>query len=358
MSKQRRIPSQKPAGSPIRVLVVDDSPVVREIFARELARDPDIEIVGTAPDPFVARDLIVLHEPDVITLDIEMPKMDGLTFLRKLMRHHPLPVVVVSSLSPAGGELAVSAMEAGAVEVMCKRGGSSVAGDLAVELRDKVKAAARAKIADPCAGPIDRLPAHGPTDHLIVIGASTGGTRALAQLLAAMPEDGPALAIVQHMPENFTGAFARRLNQVCAMEVMEASDGDRLTQGRVLVAPGNKHLIVRRSAASLYVEVKDGPLVSRHRPSVDVLFKSAAQAAGPLCIGALLTGMGKDGAAGLLAIRQAGGATLAQDEATSAVYGMPHEAVKLGAVQESLPLDAIPGALQRLAAAPATALRA
>jgi two-component system chemotaxis response regulator CheB len=346
----------KPLQNPrIRVLVVDDSPVVREIFTRELARDPEIEVVGSAPDPFVARDLIVLKEPDVITLDLEMPRMDGLTFLRKLMRHHPIPVVVVSSLSPAGGEMAVSAMEAGAVEVMCKRGGSSVAGDLAIELRDKVKAAARSRLPGPDTAPFGKLPAHGPTDHVVVMGASTGGTRALAQLLATMPEDGPSIAIVQHMPEHFTQAFAQRLNRLCAMEVMEASDGDRLTQGRVLIAPGNKHMIVRRSGASLYVEVKDGPLVSRHRPSVDVLFKSAAQAAGPLAIGALLTGMGKDGAAGLLAIRQAGGATLAQDEATSVVFGMPKEAVKLEAAQEVLPLESIPAALQRLAANPVEA---
>lgn len=331
----------------IRVLVVDDSPIVREIFARELARDPDIEVVGTAPDPFAARDLIVLHEPDVLTLDIEMPRMDGLTFLRKLMRHHPIPVVVVSSLSPAGGEMAVSAMEAGAVEVMCKRGGSNVVGDLAVELRDKVKAAARAKIHPQTDAPVQRLAAAGPSNHLIAIGASTGGTRALSRILAAMPADAPAIAIVQHMPEHFTYSFAQRLNKICAMEVKEADDGDRLTQGRVLIAPGNRHMIVRRSSASLYVEVKDGPLVSRHRPSVDVLFKSAAQAAGANAIGALLTGMGKDGAAGLKLMRDAGAMTIAQDETTSVVFGMPKEAILLGAAQEVLPLDAIPAALLR-----------
>lgn len=331
----------------IRVLVVDDSPIVREIFARELARDTEIEVVGTAPDPFAARDLIILHEPDVLTLDIEMPRMDGLTFLRKLMRHHPLPVVVVSSLSPAGGEMAVSAMEAGAVEVMCKRGGSNVVGDLALELRDKVKAAARAKIHPPSSTPVQRLAGLGPSNHLIAIGASTGGTRALHDILAAMPADAPAMAIVQHMPEHFTYSFAQRLNKICAMEVKEAEDGDRLTQGRVLIAPGNKHMIVRRSSASLYVEVKEGPLVSRHRPSVDVLFKSAAQAAGANTIAALLTGMGKDGAAGLKVLRDAGAATIAQDETTSVVFGMPKEAILLGAAQEVLPLDAIPKSLLR-----------
>jgi two-component system, chemotaxis family, protein-glutamate methylesterase/glutaminase len=331
----------------IRVIVVDDSPVVREIFARELARDPEIDVVATAPDPFVARDLIVAHKPDVLTLDIEMPRMDGLTFLRKLMRHHPIPVVVVSSLSPQGGEIAVSAMEAGAVEVMCKRGGSNIVGDLAVELRDKVKAAARAKHHQTKDVPLQRLPTGGSTSHLIAIGASTGGTRALHRVLSSMPEDAPAIAIVQHMPENFTASFARRLNETCAMEVKEAEDGDRLTQGRVLLAPGNRHMIVRRTGTSLYVEVKDGPLVSRHRPSVDVLFKSAASAVGADVVGALLTGMGKDGAEGLKTLKEVGAMTIAQDEATSVVFGMPKEAILLGAAKKVLPLDSIPSAIIR-----------
>lgn len=334
----------------IRVLIVDDSPVVRDIFSRELARDPDIEIVGVAPDPYVARDLIVLHDPDVVTLDIEMPRMDGLTFLRKLMRHHPVPVVVVSSLSTSGGEIAISALEAGAVEVMCKRGGSGMVGDLAVELRDKVKAAASAKIAKSGeAAPIMRLAQAGPSNHLVVIGASTGGTRALHQILGALPGDAPAMAIVQHMPENFTRAFAQRLNSISAMEVKEAVDGDRLASGRALIAPGDKHMVIRNSGASLYVEVRHGPLVSRHRPSVDVLFKSAAQAAGDLAIGVLLTGMGKDGASGLKALRDAGAGTIAQDEATSTVFGMPKEAILLGAAAKILPLDGIPAGLLAMA---------
>ncbi len=340
----------------IRVLIVDDSPVVREVFSRELSRDPEIEVVGAAPDPYVARDLIVLHEPDVLTLDIEMPRMDGLTFLRKLMRHHPLPVVIVSSLTPAGGEVAVSAMEAGAVEVLCKRGGSNLVGDLGVELRDKVKSAARARVGLPGEEtPIARLAARGPSNHLLVLGASTGGTRALTRLLSAMPAESPAMAIAQHMPENFTRAFAERLNSLSAMEVKEAVDGDRLAPGRALLAPGNKHMVIRRSGASLYVEVRSGPLVSRHRPSIDILFKSAAQAAGSLTVGALLTGMGKDGAAGLKALRDAGAQTLVQDEATCAVFGMPKEAILLGAAQHVLPLDAIPQALLEMASAPIAA---
>jgi two-component system, chemotaxis family, protein-glutamate methylesterase/glutaminase len=340
----------------IRVLIVDDSPVVREVFLRELSRDPEIEVVGMAPDPYVARDLIILHEPDVLTLDIEMPRMDGLTFLRKLMRHHPLPVVIVSSLTPSGGEVAVAAMEAGAVEVICKRGGSNMVGDLGVELRDKVKSAARARISVPGEEtPIMRLAAMGPSNHLVVMGASTGGTRALHRILAAMPAEAPAMAIVQSMPENFTQAFAERLNSLSAMEVKEACDGDRLAPGRALIAPGNKHMVVRRSGASLYVEVRQGPLVMRHRPSVDILFKSAAQAAGQLAVGVLLTGMGKDGAAGLKSLRDVGAATIAQDEASCAVFGMPKEAILLNAAQQVLPLDSIPEAMLKAAAQTVTA---
>jgi two-component system chemotaxis response regulator CheB len=346
-------------GRRIRVLVVDDSAVVREVFSRELARDPGIEVVGAVPDPYVARDEIVRLEPDVVTLDVEMPRMDGLTFLRKLMRYHPMPVIIVSSLTQKGGGLALEALESGAVDVMCKPGSAYSVGDMSIELREKVKAAAGARLRIPSASPGASAPARlslSKTTHVVVaIGASTGGCQALQSVLSAMPANAPGIVVVQHMPEHFTRSFAERLNGLCAMEVKEAEDGDRVSPGRVLIAPGNRHMLLTRSGAVYQVTVKDGPLVSRHRPSVDVLFKSVARFAGSNAVGAILTGMGGDGAAGLKEMRTAGAATIAQDEASCVVFGMPKEAIKLEAAAHVVPLDGIAGKLLELAARTASA---
>ncbi|MCE5229370.1 chemotaxis response regulator protein-glutamate methylesterase [bacterium] len=336
-----------------RVLIVDDSAVVRQIFARELARDPAIEVVGTAVDPFVARDMIVALKPDVVTLDIEMPRMDGITFLRKLMRYYPLPVIIVSSLTARGGELALEAMEAGAVDVMCKPGSSYTVGDMSVELSDKIKAAARVKVVarnapvKPALAP--RLSMTRTTHKVVAIGASTGGTQALQQVLSAMPANAPGIVIVQHMPEHFTRSFAERLNQLSAIEVKEAADGDTVTPGRALIAPGNYHMLLRRSGAVYQVQIKEGPLVSRHRPSVDVLFRSVAQYAGRNAVGVIMTGMGGDGAAGMKDMHDAGAETIAQDEASCVVFGMPKEAIKTGGVDIVAPLDQIPQKILDLA---------
>jgi two-component system chemotaxis response regulator CheB len=330
----------------IRVLVVDDSAVVRQIFERELARDPSIEVIGTAPDPYVARDKIVELKPDVITLDIEMPRMDGLTFLRKLMHHYPLPVIIVSSLTTRGGELALEALEAGAVEVMCKPGAAYAVGDMSVELVDKIKAAARVRVqrrlGSVAAAAGTRLALTRTTNKIVAIGASTGGTQALQQTLMAMPPNAPGIVIVQHMPEHFTRSFADRLNELCTIHVKEAEDGDTVTPGKALIAPGNFHMLLNRSGAVYYVNVKKGPLVSRHRPSVDVLFKSVARYAGRNAVGVIMTGMGADGAQGLLEMKNGGASTVAQDEASCVVYGMPREAVALGAADSIVPLGDIP----------------
>ncbi|HPU98018.1 MAG TPA: chemotaxis response regulator protein-glutamate methylesterase [Candidatus Hydrogenedentes bacterium] len=345
-------------GKPVRVLIVDDSALVRKILSEELARDPEIEVVGTATDPYVARDKIVQLKPDVVTLDIEMPRMDGLTFLRKLMKHYPLPVIVVSSLTKKGGDLALEALESGAVDVMCKPGAAYTVGDMSVELIDKIKAAARVRVArrtqtdTPAIGqtPIVRSTAMSRTTYkVIAIGASTGGTEALTALLRVLPADAPGIVIVQHMPEHFTRSFADRLNQLCAVEVKEAANDDTVMPGRVLIAPGNYHMLLRRSGARYYVEVKSGPLVSRHRPSVDVLFKSTAQTAGRNAVGVILTGMGRDGAEGMKMMHDAGAKTIAQDEASCVVFGMPKEAIALGGVDFVLPLNQIAQKMLRLA---------
>jgi two-component system chemotaxis response regulator CheB len=342
---------------PIRVLVVDDSAIVRKVLSQELGKDGDIEVVGAAPDPFVARDMIVQLAPDVITLDIEMPRMDGLTFLRRLMRFRPLPVVIVSSLTPRGGEVALEAMDAGAVEVVCKPGAAYAVGEMAVALRDKVRAAARVRVAPrdesqkpAMSAPLGRLSLSRTTHSVVAIGASTGGTQALQAVLAALPANAPGILIVQHMPEHFTRSFADRLNTLCAMEVKEAEDGDSVGPGRVLIAPGNHHMELIRDGAAYRVIVRGGPLVSRHRPSVDVLFHSVARYAGRNAVGAILTGMGHDGAEGLLAMRKAGAATIAQDEATCVVFGMPKEAIALGAAEKVAPLETIPARLLEAAA--------
>ncbi len=340
---------------PIRVLVVDDSAVVREIFTRELARDPDIEVVGAVPDPYVARDEIVRLAPDVVTLDVEMPRMDGLTFLRKLMRHYPLPVIIVSSLTNKGGALALEALDIGAVDVMCKPGAAYAVGDMSIQLREKVKAAAQVHVRKrdgpeiPTAAST-RLSLAKTTHAVIAIGASTGGTQALQAVLSALPANAPGIVVVQHMPEHFTRSFAERLNGLCAMEVKEAEDGDAVSMGRVLIAHGNRHMLLNRSGALYHVTVKDGPLVSRHRPSVDVLFKSVARYAGANAIGAILTGMGADGAAGLKEMQDMGAETVAQDEASCVVFGMPKEAIRMGGVSHIVPLDNIAAMLLNLAA--------
>jgi len=345
----------------IRVLVVDDSAVVRQIFQAELSRDPEIEVVGTAPDPYVARDLVVERKPDVLTLDVEMPRMDGLTFLKKLMRYHPMPVIVVSSLTDAGGGMALEALSSGAVDVMCKPGGSYTVGDMTEELIEKIKAAARVDVRRRSGAPADEpssgelKPLGRTTNQVLAIGASTGGTVALEVILRALPPDAPGTVITQHMPETFTKFLADRLDQACRIRVKEAQDGDAVVPGVALVAPGNHHLVLRRSGASYLVQVKDGPRVNRHRPSVDVMFQSVAQAAGKNAIGVLLTGMGGDGAKGLLAMREAGAATVAQDEATSVVWGMPKVAIDLGAAGKVLPLPAIAAEIVRAATQSSTA---
>jgi two-component system, chemotaxis family, protein-glutamate methylesterase/glutaminase len=331
----------------VRVLVVDDSAVVRKIFTTELERDPSIEVVGTAPDPYIARDKIVELRPDVITLDIEMPRMDGISFLKRLMKYHPLPTIVVSSLTPQGGYVAMEALEAGAVDVMCKPGASYSVGDMAVELIEKIKAAAKVKVQivnSDTKGPASqpkRLAMTKTTHKVVAIGASTGGTQALQQVLQTLPHNAPPIIIVQHMPENFTKAFADRLDSVCDIDVAEAKDGDLVRPGLALIAPGNHHMMLNRSGASYYVQVKQGPLVNRHRPSVDVLFKSVARFAGNNAVGVILTGMGGDGASGMFDMKQNGAYTIAQDEASCVVFGMPKEAIKLGGVASVLSLEKI-----------------
>lgn len=329
------------AGRPVRVLVVDDSALVRRILARELGAAAGIEVVGCAPDPYVARDLIVEHEPDVVTLDLEMPRMDGITFLRKLMRHHPMPVVVVSSLTPEGSELAFEALDAGAVAVLAKPGPSYSVGDMSVQLAETIHAASRAKVGPVRAIVPGRLAMTRTTTKVVAIGASIGGTRALQEVLSALPYESPGIVIAQHMPEQFTGAFARRLRDVCAIDVREAKTGDRVVTGCALIAPGNHHLVLRRDGAAYVVQVRSGPLVALHRPSIDVLLKSVARYAGSNAVGVIMTGMGHDGAAGLKAMHDAGAATLAQDEASSVVFGMAREAIRLGAADEVVPLSAI-----------------
>lgn len=331
----------------IRVLIVDDSAVVRKILSQQLGQHRGIEVVGTAPDPYVARDKIVALEPDVLTLDIEMPRMDGITFLKKLMKHRPMPVVVLSSLTPKGGQMAMEAMAAGAIDVMCKPGPAYSVGDTCDELVEKIKAAARARM-DKYVATISSaacqpgcLSAIETTNKIIAIGASTGGVQALSHVLPLLPADAPGTLVVQHMPARFTTSFAQRLNDMCPMNVKEAEDGDRVYPGRVLLAPGGYHMLLTRSGANYAVTVKDGPHVCRQKPSVEVLFKSVAKSAGANAVGAILTGMGDDGAKGLLEMRRQGAHTIAQDEESCIVFGMPNEAIKQGAAERVMPLDAI-----------------
>ncbi|MFZ5432748.1 MAG: protein-glutamate methylesterase/protein-glutamine glutaminase [Calditrichota bacterium] len=327
----------------IKVLVVDDSALVRRVFSEELGRDPEINVVGTAPDPYIARDKIVQLEPDVITLDVEMPRMDGLSFLRKLMKFHPMPVIVVSSLTPKGGDMAMEALEIGAAEVMCKPGEAYTVGEMSRDLIQKIKAVAHMRLdrrpgSNGDTPPQPRTALTKTTLKIVAIGASTGGTEALKEVLIRYPANAPATVIVQHMPEQFTRAFADRLNGLCAIDVKEAQSGDTLRPGLALIAPGNKHMVLQRSGAVYQVLVKDGPRVHHQRPAVDVLFRSVARVAGKNAVGVILTGMGADGAEGLLEMRQAGARTVGQDEATCIVYGMPKEAFTMGAVEKQVPL--------------------
>lgn len=337
----------------IRVLIVDDSALVRKIFTEALSRYEDIEVIGGAMDPFVARDKIVELRPDVITLDLEMPRMDGLSFLAKLMKHYPMPVVVVSSLTPKNSEAALRALDLGALEVIAKPGSSFSTPDLGCLAR-AVRAAAVARISrrteateSPAATPavLDASPHLNTTHKVLAIGASTGGTKAIEVVLRQLPVTTPGAVIVQHMPEFFTATFAQRLNQVCPMEVREARDNDPVVPGVALVAPGNRHMVLQQSGARYYVRIKEGPPVHHQRPAVDVLFQSVARNAGRNAVGVLLTGMGADGAKGLLEMRRSGAMTLAEDEKSCIVFGMPREAIKLGAAQKVVPLSGMASAI-------------
>lgn len=339
----------------IKVLIVDDSAIVRKILAETISAESDMEVVGTAPDPFVARDKILTLKPDVLTLDIEMPRMDGLTFLKKLMQHHPLPVIIVSSLAQSSCSISLEALRQGAVEVLAKPGGPYSIGELREELPAKLRAAARARIRKAEPSQVPSPPSFSPAtfraETVVAIGASTGGTEAIHDLLVRLPPDSPGIVLTQHIPKLFSASFAERLNRDCAFEVKEANDGDELRPGRALLAPGDLHMVLRRSGEMYRVQLQNGPKVCYQRPAVDVMFASVAAAAKGNCIGVLLTGMGSDGAQGLLEIRKAGGKTIAQDEATCVVYGMPREAVRLGAAEQVLPLPSIAGAILNLAAA-------
>ncbi len=334
----------------IRVLVVDDSAVVRKVFSEELSSEMDIEVVGTAPDPYVARDKIVQLRPDVITLDVEMPRMDGLTFLRKLMKYFPIPVIIVSSLTTEGGALAMEALDSGAVDVMAKPGAAYSVGDMSVQLADKIRGAARvdmaqrAKIIQAQAskqGQKKSLALTKTTNKIIAFGASTGGTEALGAVLTELPAGMPGIVIVQHMPANFTKSFAERLDAICRIKVKEAADGDTIQPGVALLAPGNFHMMVRRSGARFYVSVKTGPLVCHQRPAVDVMFDSVADFVGASAVGVILTGMGKDGAAGMEKMKKAGSVNIAQDEKSCVVFGMPREAIATGCVDHVVPLQEV-----------------
>ncbi len=331
----------------IRVLIVDDSAIVRKILSQELGRHAGIDVVGTAPDPYIARDKILALEPDVLTLDVEMPRMDGITFLGKLMKHHPMPVIVLSSLTPQGGKTAMEALDAGAVEVMCKPNGSYSVGDMCTALVEKIKAASTARIAKRPDTAVrtgavpQRLSMVETTHKIFAIGASTGGVQALTRVLSSLPANAPGTVVVQHMPAHFTTSFAQRLNTECAMSVKEAEDGDHVVPGHVLIAPGGLHMVLQRSGANYYVSLKDGPPVCRQKPSVEVLFNSVAKYAGANAVGAILTGMGDDGATGLLNMRQAGAHTIAQDEQSCVVFGMPKEAIARGGAERIVSLDKV-----------------
>lgn len=334
----------------IRVLIVDDSAVVRKVFTSELSSERGIQVVGTAPDPYVARDKILRLKPDVVTLDIEMPRMDGLTFLKKLMKHYPIPVIIVSSLTSKGSTMAMEALAAGALEVISKPNASYSVGDMSLQLAHKIKAIANVDMRRQTQLETVEIPPVLPdganalsrtTSRIIAIGASTGGTEAIKVLLMGMPPNAPGILIVQHMPANFTASFAERLDSLCQIRVKEAVSGDSATNGLALLAPGNRHMLLKRSGARYVVEVKDGPMVHHQRPSVDVLLRSVARNAGNNSVGIVLTGMGGDGAVGLKELRDTGAHTIAQDEKSCVIFGMPKEAIKAGGVESVVPLNQI-----------------
>jgi two-component system chemotaxis response regulator CheB len=359
------LPTTPGVSRPIRVLIVDDSALVRKVLSEIIRRDPRFEVIGSAGDPFEAREKIKALNPDVLTLDVEMPKMDGITFLGNLMRLRPMPVVMVSSLTAAGAETTLQALEIGAVDYVAKPALGVAEGldEMADDLREKIAAAARARIgsrprpvrtgATTAKAAASGAAASGSsmlrtTDRVVAIGASTGGTEAIADVLAVLPPDTPGVVITQHIPETFSGRFAQRLDGLSALAVREARDGDQVLLGHAYVAPGNHHLELRRSGAKYYCRVTEAPPVNRHRPSVDVLFRSVATEVGPNAVGVLLTGMGADGADGLLDIKRAGAPTIAQDQETSVVWGMPGEAVKRGAADSVLPLGEIAPQIMKL----------
>lgn len=344
----------------IRVLIIDDSASVRQALAHVLEQDPDIEVMGVASDPFMAARKLQEEIPDVITLDVEMPRMDGITFLRKLMSQRPIPVVMCSSLTEAGSETLLQALEAGAVDVILKPkiGAADHLAESGMRIREAVKGAAVARLgaarrmqttsgtcakltADAVLPPPSGRAMARTTEMVVCVGASTGGTEALRVMLEQLPANAPGIVIVQHMPERFTAAFAKRLNSLCEVEVKEAENGDPVLRGHVLIAPGDRHMLLERQGARYQVSVRSGPLVSRHRPSVDVLFRSAARSAGANAMGVIMTGMGDDGARGMEEMHRAGAFTVAQDEATSIVFGMPKEAIAHGGVDKVVALDQI-----------------
>jgi two-component system chemotaxis response regulator CheB len=349
----------------IRVLIVDDSAVVRQALTEILSSDPAIEVLGAAHDPLIARDKIRRERPDVITLDVEMPRMDGVTFLKQLMIEDPIPVVMCSSLTEKGAEITMRALQYGAVEIINKPrvGAKQFLEESRVLICDAVKAAARARVRRLASLTIDPEPkltadvildkpkfeeSFRTTEKVVAVGASTGGTEALRVFLQALPYDAPGIVIVQHMPQGFTAAFARRLDGICRVAVKEAADGDTVVPGRALIAPGNRHMLLKRSGARYYVHIKDGPLVSRHRPSVDVLFRSVARYAGLNAIGVIMTGMGDDGARGMLEMKNTKAFNLAQDEESCVVFGMPQEAIKRGGVDKVLPLEQLADEVMRM----------
>lgn len=357
----------------IKVLIVDDSAVVRQVLTRQLSDNPAIEVMAVAPDPIFAMKKMAVQWPDVIILDIEMPRMDGITFLKKIMAERPTPVVICSTLAGKGAQVTMEAMSAGAVEIITKpkEGLKGFLEESKAQLVNAVKAAAAARmqamstraVKAKTEKPVKTVPKltadavimaskaskqlFETTDRIIAIGTSTGGTQALEAVLTQLPSHAPGIVVVQHMPEQFTAAFAERLDNLCNVNVKEAENNDRVIPGQVLIANGGKHMLLRRSGAQYRVEIKDGPLVSRHRPSVDVLFRSVAQAAGPNAVGIIMTGMGDDGARGMKEMHNAGSQTFAQDEKTCVVYGMPKEAVKLGAIDQVVPLQLIPDVIMK-----------
>ena len=338
----------------IKVLIVDDSALIRSVMTEIISSQPDMEVVGVAPDPLVARELIKQTNPDVLTLDVEMPKMDGLDFLEKLMRLRPMPVVMVSSLTERGSEITMRALELGAVDFVTKPKISIQSGmrEYTELIADKIRAASKARIrartlpqpGDVAAGQLPQL--RNPltsSEKLIIVGASTGGTEAIREFLMQMPSDCPGILITQHMPEGFTRSFAKRLDSLCKISVSEAAGGERVLPGHAYIAPGHSHLTLTRSGANYMTKIDQGEPVNRHRPSVDVLFRSAAQCAGKNAVGVILTGMGKDGALGMLEMKNAGAYNFAQDEASCVVFGMPREAIAVGAAHEVGALQALPG---------------